>query len=311
MFKALFLISILTSLISCSVYKTAERHLDNKMKRADLTLHFEAIESGAQIEYWDSGDTSKPALLLVQGFGASSKYQWYKQVKLLTREYRVIAPNLNYFGRTIPAVPDYSVAGQVSTLESLLDHLKVDTCSLMGVSYGGLVGAELAHQTKRVIPKMVLFDTPTKFADSSDLIDVMNYFDSPSIEELFAPSEPEGLITLFLIATGKRRNVPAKFLEEFHQKSYNYNLEDKRKLITGLSTDMELFQQRDYNFDMPILLIWGSEDKVVPVSTGEQLSEYFGENTKLKVVDGAAHMPNITHKREFNIYVELFLDISK
>jgi pimeloyl-ACP methyl ester carboxylesterase len=281
------------------------------MKNADLMLHYEVLDSSEQIEYWDSGDTNKPTLLLVHGFGASTKYQWYKQVKLLTEKYRVIAPNLNYFGRTIPAGPDYSVAGQVNTLESLLTHLEVDTCSLIGVSYGGLVSAELAHQTERVIPKMILFDTPTKFGDSSDLTDVMNYFEAPSIEELFAPSEPEGLNKLFFMATGKSRSMPAKFLVEFHEKSYSYNLEDKRKLITGLLADMDMFRKREYHFDMPILLIWGAEDKVVPLETGKQLSAYFGENGNLKVVDGAAHMPNMTHKREFNMYVELFLDIAK
>lgn len=311
MLRLLLILIIAMGFISCSTYKIAESHLNRKMEKAQLSLYFETMPSGAKIEYWDSKDTTKPALLLVHGFGASTKYQWYKQVKLLTRKYRVIAPNLNYFGRTTPAETDYSVAAQVTTIETLLTHLEIDTCTVMGVSYGGLVSAELVKETTRTIPEIVLFDTPTKFADSTDILQVKGYFNASSIEELFAPTKPEGLNKLLFLATGKNRNIPSMFLEEFHEKSYAYNLEDKRKLISKLLEDMAFFQNQEYAFDMPLLLIWGSEDKVVPLRTGEQLAEYFGENARLKTIEGAAHMPNMTHTRDFNTYVEIFLGITK
>jgi len=303
--------AILMGLISCSIYKIAERHLNRKMRKAHLQLHLDTTAIGNQIEFWDSQDRTKPVLLLVHGFGASTKYQWYKQVKLLSQKYRVIAPNLNYFGKTIPAETDYTVAGQVKMLESLLTHLKIGTCTVMGVSYGGLVSAELANQTERKITEMVLFDTPTKFVDSSDIAKVNAYFGTPSIEELFVPSEPEGLNKLLFLATGKDRNIPSRFLREFHEKSYVYNLEDKRKLISALLDDMELYRQREYSLEMPILLIWGDKDKVVPVETGRKLAAYFGDNATLKIVEGAAHMPNMTHQRDFNTHIEIFLGITK
>jgi len=297
------------SFVSCSTYKIAEGHLNRKMKRADLQLHFDTLATGAQVEYWDSKDTSKPALLLVHGFGATTKYQWYKQVKLLSKKYRVIAPNLNYFGKTVPDTADYSVGGQVKMLEDLLDHLKLEEVTLMGVSYGGLVSVELLHETKRSVPAMVLFDTPVKFSDSADVEAVKAYFDTPTIEELFVPSEPAGLNKLLYLATGEDRKIPESFLKDFHQNAYAYNLEDKRKLITGLLGQMEEFKERAYSVSIPTLLIWGTDDKVVPLRTGEQLAEYLGSTAKLKKIEGAAHMPNMTHTKEFNILIEVFLEI--
>ncbi len=309
--QVLLSIVLIMGLISCSTYQIAERHLNRKMEKAQLSLYFDTLESGNKIEYWDSKDSLKPNLLLVHGFGASTKYQWYKQVKLLSRKYRVIAPNLNYFGRTVPSDTNYKVSGQVETLEKLLAHLNIDTCTIMGVSYGGLIAAEFAKKSEVVVPEMVLFDTPTKFADSVDIENVKNYFSTPSIEELFVPTEPEGLNKLLFLATGKNRNVPSRFLEEFHEKSYRYNLEDKRRLIAALLEDMHFFKNQEYEFEMPILLIWGSDDRVVPLATGEKLKEYFGENAQLRVIDGAAHMPNMTHPKDFNIYLEVFLGITK
>jgi pimeloyl-ACP methyl ester carboxylesterase len=307
MFVRFLMLLMIMSFVSCSTYKIAEGYLNRKMKRAGLTLHTCDMETEAQVEYWDSGDTTKPALMLVHGFGATTKYQWYKQVKVLSKKYRVIAPNLNYFGRTVPKSPDYTVQGQVIVMEYLLEHLELKEVTLMGVSYGGVVVMEFLEQTDRSVPAVVLFDTPVKYADNSDIEAVKNYFEAPSIEELFVPSEPSGINKLLYLATGKRRHIPKGMLRDFHEHAYAYNLEDKRKLISGLLGEMEILQKREYHVNVPILLIWGSQDRVVPLRTGKQLENYLKPNARLEVIDGAAHMPNMTHAKVFNNLVISFL----
>lgn len=294
-------------LISCSTYKMAEQHLDKKMQRADLELLTLETDFGDSIEYWDSDHKEKPALLLVHGFGATTKYQWYKQVKMLSKNYRVIAPNLNYFGNTIPGTTNYSVQGQVEMLERFTQTLKIDSLTIMGVSYGGLVGIEFAQRNQSVIHQMILFDTPVKYADSADIEGVKNTFNAASIEDLFVPNEPKDLNKLMELAMGKKYRIPAGFLKEFHQKSYEYNREDKRALITSLLADMELYSKREYSFDLPILLIWGENDQVVDVERGKQLANYLGTNARLEIIENAAHMPNMTNSKRFNQIVTGFL----
>lgn len=295
--------------VSCSTYKIAEHHLNRKMAKAGLELELMHTSSGDTIEYWDSKDSEKPNLLLVHGFGATTKYQWFKQVKDLSKKYRIIAPNLNYFGRTVPFKKDYSVQGQVELLERFTKELNVDSLTLFGVSYGGLVSTEFAHRNSSFVDTMILFDTPVKFADSADITAINEYFKTPSIEELFVPSEPEGLKKLMFLATGKKTRIPATFLKEFHEKYYAYNKEDKRRLITSLLDDIDIHTSRDYNFGIPVLLVWGSEDKVVPLERGKQLKDYLGANVKLQVIEGAAHMPNLTHTKEFNQIVFDYLRV--
>lgn len=279
------------------------------MRRADLKIGTLTTEAGDSIEYWDSGDTTRPVMLLVHGFGATTKYQWFKQVKMLSKKYRVIAPNLNYFGKTVPFETNYTVQGQVEMLERFTRELGIDSLTLFGVSYGGLVSTEFAERNKDKIQKLLLFDTPVKFADSADISEVNDYFNSPSIEELFVPSKPEGLNKLMLLATGKKRRIPAGLLKKFHAKSYAYNEKDKRALISSLLADMNLYASREYDLQMPILLIWGEEDRVVSVDRGRELAEYLGENVEFHVIKKAAHMPNMTHAKEFNRYVSDFLNL--
>lgn len=305
--KLFYTVIAMLGLLSCSTYKIANRHLDRKMEKAEMEISTWTNLDGDVIEYWDSGDTTKPVMLLVHGFGATTKYQWYKQVKMLSKDYRLIAPNLNYFGQSQPVNPNYSVAGQVELLEKLVDFLEIDSLSVFGVSYGGLVGIEFAKRHVDKTTQLLLFDTPVKFADSSNIVAVKEYFNVASVEELFVPSDAKGLNKLMYLATGKKSHIPKGFLTDFYEKCYAYNLEDKRKLITGLLDDLTFYQTSEYAFDCPVLLIWGSEDKVVPLETGEKLQEYLGDQATLKVIQKAAHMPNLTHTKKFNKIVQEFL----
>ena len=65
----------LLTLFSCDIYKVANKHIDKKMEDASLKLKT-AIVEGDTIEYWDN-ELDKPVLLLVHGFGASTKFQWF------------------------------------------------------------------------------------------------------------------------------------------------------------------------------------------------------------------------------------------
>jgi len=305
--KLLISLSLLM-IVSCSTYDIAERHLNNKMKRADLvkTTWINA-EVGDTIEYWDNNKTNKPALVLVHGFGATTKYQWDKQVKMLSEDYRLILPNLYHFGNTRPGSDKFSIGDQVDLVESLVNHLKIDEFSLIGVSYGGIISIELANNHKERIKQLVIFDSPIKFMDTSDIRDVTDTFAVTSVEELFVPDTPDGLNKLMFLATGKKSRVPKSFLTGFHKEMYLRNLDNMRALITDMIGDIQEFQTHEYDLDMPVLLIWGENDLVVPAERGKLLQEHIGENARYHVIKNSAHMPNLTKVKKFNALLEEFL----
>jgi len=299
---------LLFSFISCNIYKIAEKHISKKMERASLECYKEFIAMDT-IEYWDNKRMDKPTLLLIHGFGASTKYQWYKQVEYLASNYRVIMPNLLYFGNTLPGSPAYAVSDQVQLVDNLMDHLGISKYSVCGVSYGGLISMELAIQQKEKIEKVIVFDTPVKFIQTSDIVNVKAKFDVETIEELFAPSEPKGLKKLMYLATMKKSVIPASWLDEFYENLYGKDLEDKRKLMSHLLASLEEYKTHDYKLKIPVLLIWGSNDPVVPTRTGRLLKNHIGENAQLVIIKNGAHMPNMTKTKKFDKALKSFLDI--
>lgn len=303
------LLFCLPVLFSCSTYKTVERHLNRKMDRANLTESVWVNNSTHDtIEYWDNGVADKPTLVLIHGFGASTKYQFYKQVAELTQNYRLVLPNLYQFGNSRPGDTNKcTVSDQVDLVSSLIDHLEIDSFSIIGVSYGGLIGIELASKRQHDVNQLVLFDAVVKYLDSSDIQSLQNQCDVSTIEELFAPSEPKGLKKLLFLANGKKSPIPAFLLREFHQEEYIKTLSEKRALITCLIDDLQKYQQREYNLDMPILLMWGEKDIVVSADRGRRLKEHLGDSCEFRLIENAAHMPNMTHTKAFNRILMDFL----
>ncbi len=306
--NVLIAILLIFSFISCNIYKIAEKHISKKMDSASLKC-FKGVIANDSIEYWDNESMDKPVLLLIHGFGASTKYQWFKQLEYLSLNYRVIMPNLLYFGNTRPGNPGYEISDQVALVNNLMNYLGINKYTVCGVSYGGLITMELAIQNQKNIDKVIVFDAPVKYIQTSDIIAVKNTFEVESVEELFAPSGPKGLKKLMYLATLKKSIVPDSWLTEFYEDLYGKNLEDKRRLITTLLASVEEYTSHDYKLKMPVLLIWGSNDPVVPVRTGVLLQEHIGENARLEIIKNGAHMPSMAKRKKFDKILKVFLEI--
>jgi pimeloyl-ACP methyl ester carboxylesterase len=274
------------------------------MKRASMVLNKEIIQ-GDTIEYWDNKQYDKPAILLIHGFGATTKYQWFKQVKILEKDYRVVIPNLFHFGNSKPGSDKFKIQDQVDMLQNLLGHLEIERYVVCGVSYGGLIAIELANQNKEKLDKMIIFDTPVKYIYETDIAAVCKTFNSENLHDIFAPSDAKGLKKLIYITTGKYSYLPANSLREMHKVHYLSNLDDKRALITSILGEIKVYANREYEINAPTLIIWGSNDELFPAERGKMLSDYIGVNAEFHVIKNGAHMPNVIKAKQFN---KLFLE---
>lgn len=300
-----FLYLIKAMIISQSIYRLSEKHINKKMKRASMQLYYADVE-GDYIEFWDNNN-SKPILVLVHGFGASTKYQWYKQIEWLSKEFRIIMPNLLHFGKTKPGTEKYRLADQVEMVHDLIEHLGIEEYSICGVSYGGLITAELAAKYPKGIQRIVAFDAPIKYIHQQDIFNVCQRFNVASIEELFVPRDAKGLKKLLYLATLKNPLLPSSWLKEFYNELYGYNLQDKIKLISSLLDDMGEYTTHKYPLKMPVLLIWGSNDPIIPAKRGQMLANHIGENARLVIIDSGAHLPNFAKTRKFDSVLREFL----
>ena len=203
---------------SCSTFKIADRYTSNKLSKNGLHLK-ELKTENFTISYWDSGG-DKPVLLLLHGFGAATQFQWYQQVETLKDSFRLILPNLIYFGESVANPPISSVNDQVKAMQMLIDQLGFNSFSLCGVSYGGLVAAELGLLNQDRVKKLIICDAPVKFMDGNDIELICKKFHVNSLSELLVPDEYKKLKTLLKIAYRKPPAVPVFMFKSVYKNLY-------------------------------------------------------------------------------------------
>ncbi|WP_344115658.1 alpha/beta hydrolase [Kribbella alba] len=98
-----------------------------------------------------------PAVLLVHA-GVADGRMWDRQIEDLSRDHRVIAPDLRGFGETpLEVAEKYSDAGD---LLDLLDELRLDNVAVVGASYGANVVLQAASRAPERFSRLVLIAPP-------------------------------------------------------------------------------------------------------------------------------------------------------
>ncbi len=237
------------------------------MERRDLLL------GGLRVRYYEAG--SGPAVVLVHGAGASGKI-WRKQFGPLSDRFHVIAPDLPGFGWSgfSPAIAN--VCGYSGFLLSLLDALEVDAASLVGSSMGGWVSCCLAAARPDRVERLVLI--------------------SPG--GLYLPEAPP---------------MPIPRLLEYIT-SY-YPEEGSAELTKALKTINSLWRSSGFAPDVKemlpaikalTLVVWGDKDPVIPVTYGDMFASEI-KGARLKIIEGAGHMPYLERPEETNRIIINFL----
>jgi pimeloyl-ACP methyl ester carboxylesterase len=299
------LLNIIILASSCSTYSIVNSHVKGKLKRAGF-IHHVIQTKDFQIDYWDN-EVDKPVVVLVHGFGATASFQWLRQLNALKRDFRVIVPNLLYFGESRPMdSTNLKLQSQIKHIRALLNTLKIDKFILCGVSYGGLVSGEIARQSPERIEKLILFDAPIKFYGKADIQFVCEKYEVDKIEDFFVPSDYRGMKKLVKAGFHRPPPVPSIFLKSFYKEQYESNADELRQLLVDLQNDEAKYVNMNYDFSFPVLLLWGEEDDIVQSRRAQQLHEYLTDS-KLQVISRSKHFPNLERHRKFNHHLMQFI----
>ena len=111
---------------------------------------------GTRIHYVDEGEGFP--LLLVHGSPTTSAL-WRHQIPTLSRRFRVIAPDVLGFGKSVAPEDGVSFVEQADALRALLEHLGIDRYSVVGHDWGGPIASACAAQRPEQVHQWVLINT--------------------------------------------------------------------------------------------------------------------------------------------------------
>ncbi len=269
----------------------------NWEQNRDVVLHAEysrfAEVDGVRVHYQEAGDKNALAIILIHGF-LSSTFVWSKVfLELAAEGYRVIAPDLLGYGYSDkPQALDYTIASQARMIAGLLDHLGVDSAILVGSSYGGAVAATVALNNPELVEKLVLVgavtnNQPTKYK-------IMRLVNAPVLGDIVAP---------FLASS--RRLIRRRMKEIYDRHSWvldERRVDARHQPLRAAAThraiirtvrhwDADRIQRDAHLIRQPTLILWGEDDRDVPLRDGEDLQQSIA-GSRLIVFRNCGHHPH-------------------
>ena len=306
--KRVFIVAVLSGLIIlavCGPSCSGDETVCPRLKTASSQLPKDEYINvdGINTRYWSAGKESKPAVILIHGFGASVEI-WQHNILALSKGYRVYALDLVGFGCSDKPDVDYSPTFLVNHVNGFVNAMEIKKATIVGLSMGGGIAILYTITHPDRVEKLVL-------VDSVGLGDKI-YFGL----RLMTVPILGGAMTLptwtdtygFFKPTVLNSKLLDDSFIDFYMKLFALPGARQAKLKTLRSLCNFWGPRKDvlnsimlnlHKIDVPTLILWGKDDEILNVEQASFAREKI-PNSQLYTFNQCGHMPNFEKPDEFN-----------
>jgi pimeloyl-ACP methyl ester carboxylesterase len=253
---------------------------------------------GQKIHYIEAG--KGPNVILLHGLGGDAT-NWMLTVPALSSKYHVWVPDQIGFGYSDKPLINYRVATMVDFLEGFCKTLAIDHATLVGNSLGGWIAADFTMAHPERVEKLVLVDA-AGYSFANALI-------KPTRELLegLNPRTIAGakivLNTIFANPSfATEANAESLFAQHL-RKNDGYTID---RFIDSMLRGEDFVDGKLAAIKVPTLVLWGREDHLVPLTSGQQYAKDIG-GAQITVFDHCGHVPQMECSAPFNAALNKFL----
>lgn len=246
-------------------------------------MPFASID-GRNFHYLDQG--SGFPLLLGHSY-LFDHSMWQAQVAALASHYRVIVPDLWGHGASAELpVGRTSLVDLAADHLQLMTHLGIDRFAIVGLSVGGMWGAELAALAAERVKALVLLDT---YLGAESAQARAQYF--AMLDAVEAAGTIRSPILEYICAQFHAQHVPAALQEVLRERLQNLSAENLRESIVPLGRI--IFGREDrlsvlQRIAAPALVLTGELDRPRPPAEGQEMAELLG--ARHEIIANAGHI---------------------
>jgi len=278
------------------------------------------VQAGGLRVHHVYGGSGAPPVLFVHGLGSAGYLEWRFNLAAIARSHRVLALDLPGFGRSDQPPDGYGIPLFAGVVDEYIRALGIRPV-LVGTSMGGRVALEVALRRPEAVRKLVLVNALGVVRPNIQLFYPL----------VLVPGVGETVLTL--MGEALRRVPPAaiqryarRFLQapddvervmdeaflagmremyatEGYARAYASTV---RALADRQARDSASLMARLAETRLPVLLIWGEEDRLLPVSRAREAARQL-PGARLEVIEGAGHTPQAERPDRFNRVLEDFL----
>ncbi|HTY71212.1 MAG TPA: alpha/beta fold hydrolase [Actinomycetes bacterium] len=252
-----------------------------------------------------------PVAVLIHGVG-SSRDTWATVVPLLVqRGVHVLAVDLPGHGGSSKSHGDYSLGALASSVRDLLDHLGYQRCVLVGHSLGGGVAMQFAYQFPERCEGLVLVASGGLGQETNHLLRAASLPGAELVIPLIshpwtvdAISRVGTVLGAVGIGPGMLSPDSMTVLAGLHDPPTRAAFLATLRGVVDISGQRVSAISRLPDARLPILLVWGDRDPVIPVQHGHAAAAAIPDG-RLVVFRGAGHEP---HRYDPERFAELVAD---
>ncbi len=252
-----------------------------------------AVEAGT-LRFLRQGEGGEP-LLLLHGFGGDLN-NWLFTAPALAAERTVYALDLPGHGGSTKDGPG-DLDFLVGAARQFLDAQELERVHLVGHSLGGLIAARLALDAPERIASLTL-------VAGAGLGDEIN---GDYIDGFIAAERRRELKPALELLFADRALVTRKLVDDVLAYKRIDGVDEALRAIAGNLFDegrqRVVIADRLAELTVPLLVVWGSDDRIIPVGHAEQAPEA----AQIHVLDGQGHSPHMEVAGDFNRITEGFL----
>jgi pyruvate dehydrogenase E2 component (dihydrolipoamide acetyltransferase) len=264
---------------------------------ADAPRPREIEVGGRRLRYLELGEGDGAPVLLVHGFGADLN-TWMFTQSVLAEGRRVIALDLPGHGGSAKEVGAGDGESLTDAVEGALDALGIGRGHLVGHSMSGAVAALLALRRPDLVSSLTLIA-------SAGLGPEINGSFIDGFVRMARRREAVEILGLLV-------HDPALLSRTMVEDVLRY------KRLDGVSAALARIAEawfaggrqlldltdRIATLAMPVQLIWGREDRIIPVTHAEGLASRF----PVHIIEQAGHLPHMEKAAEVNRLIKRFIE---
>lgn len=260
--------------------------------------------NGTKLHYTDIGKAESSAVVLIHGFPFSCG-MWNGQMKMLQekkKNLRVIAYDLRGHGQSDVGDGQYTIELFVDDLVALLDYLKITKTILCGFSMGGYIALRAIERNPDRFNALVLCDTMSA-ADSNEA-KIRRANSVKLVKKEGVGRFAEGFLkTVFAHQTFDSKPEIIDEIRRTILSNSPLGICGALLAMAGRTDTTEAL----FKINVPTLILVGEHDTVTPPSAANNMRDRI-PNSKLHLIENAAHMSNLENPGMFNEQLTKFLN---
>jgi pyruvate dehydrogenase E2 component (dihydrolipoamide acetyltransferase) len=269
---------------------------EDRSEAAEAVTTRELEAGGMRLRYLDMGSGGGVPILLLHGFGADLN-SWMFTQPALAESHRTVALDLPGHGGSSKEVGVGDVDSLADTVEAALIGLGIERAHLVGHSMGGAVAAALAARRPERVATLTLIasaalgrEINAAFIDG--FVRAARRRDMETVLRLLV-HDPALMSRTMVedVLRYKRLDGVAAALETIARAWFAGGRQavDLVPAVTTLAT--------------PVQLIWGRDDKIIPVRDAEALT-----SLPVHILDETGHLPHMEKSGTVNRLISRFIE---